>query len=126
MKNGAIPPISGRVIASPFRASRPTSELSGLLAAVSWNPINPDEVWPAEGVVLVRMDHRPRQVRWADEALSVAEGHPERDQWATALIGRDRPAVYVHGQTGHPGRERNDQVVVASLAPVIMFGLGPL
>jgi hypothetical protein len=45
-----------------------------VIADSSRNPIGPDEVRSAESVVLVRMDHRPRHVRRADEEFSVAEG----------------------------------------------------
>jgi hypothetical protein len=32
----------------------------------------------------------------------------------------------VHGQSGDPGRERDDHVVVARLAPILVFGLRPV
>jgi hypothetical protein len=71
------------------------------------------------------MDHRPHQVRRGDEELRVAE-RPQSNQRATALIGRDPAAVYVHGQSRNPGRKRDDEEVVARLTLVFVLGPRPV
>ncbi len=95
------------------------------LATASGNPLGPDEVRPPEGVVLVRMDHRPREVRRADEELGVAV-RSERDQGASASISPDHLSVHMHRECGHPGRERDDQIMVARLTPVFVIGPRPV
>ncbi len=72
----------------------------------------------------MRVDHRPCQVRRADEKLSVVE-RTKCDQWTAAFIGCDRLVVYMNGQSGYTGCERDDSVVVAPLGPLFMFGPRP-
>lgn len=104
--------LHGRIGANPGQAR----------SAASWCPIGPDEVWPAEAVVIMRVDHRPRQVTRADEEIGVAEG-PERNQGAATLIPRDCLETHIHGQSGNLGREWDDQIVIAHLALILKLGL---
>jgi hypothetical protein len=70
------------------------------------------------------VDHRPRQVRRADEELGTAK-RPELDEWASALIGSNRAAIRASGQSRDARGQRDDQIMVARLRQIFMFGLRP-
>jgi hypothetical protein len=72
----------------------------------------------------MRVDHRPRQVRRADDELGVAE-RPELNEWTSALVATHRAAVHAHGQSRYAGRQRYNQVMVARLGQIFMFGPRP-
>ncbi len=69
----------------------------------------------------MRMDHGPHEVRRGDEEFRVGE-LPQSDPGATALLGRDRPVAYLLQRPRYPGREWDDEEVIARLIQVFVLG----
>jgi hypothetical protein len=85
------------------------------------DPFGTNEEWSTGAVIFVRVDHRPRQIGGTDKKLTGAE-HAELNERPETFLGIDETAKRPHRQSRDATWQRNNQVLVAHLQPVLMFG----
>ena len=90
------------------------------LRGIPDDPLRQDEIGPAEGVVLMGMNHCPGQVQGADEELPRVK-RAQRHEWAVTVVRDVAWVTHRDGSPGHVRREHDDEVVVAGLSQVLVL-----